>query len=111
MFSNYFKVALSNLFKNKFYAFINVFGLSIGISFFLLIALYAMVLFVSFLIASPLAWYIMKKWLEDYADRIHISGWVFAMTGLSVMVIALATIASQAIRAAMANPIKSLRSE
>jgi ABC-type antimicrobial peptide transport system permease subunit len=66
---------------------------------------------IAFLIASPLAWYFMNKWLQDYVYRINISWWVFAAGGLASIFIALATISFQAIKAAVANPVKSLRTE
>ncbi|HXR85058.1 MAG TPA: ABC transporter permease [Hanamia sp.] len=67
--------------------------------------------FIAFLIASPVAWYIMNHWLSDFAYRINISAWIFIAAGLLALVIALGTISFQAIKAAMANPVKSLRSE
>jgi ABC-type antimicrobial peptide transport system permease subunit len=66
---------------------------------------------IAFLIATPLAWYFMNKWLQDYAYRIDISWWLFAVGGLVAIIIALATISFQAIKAAVANPVKSLRTE
>ena len=63
------------------------------------------------LIASPLAWYIMQRWLQDFAYRITISGWVFAGAGMAALLIALFTVSFQAIRAAVANPVKSLQAE
>jgi ABC-type antimicrobial peptide transport system permease subunit len=66
---------------------------------------------IAFLIATPLAWYFMNKWLQDYAYRIDISWWLFAAGGLVAIIIALATISFQAIKAAVANPVKSLRTE
>ncbi|MDP4132004.1 MAG: ABC transporter permease, partial [Bacteroidota bacterium] len=66
---------------------------------------------ISFLIASPLAWYVMNKWLQDYANRIDIHWAIFLFAGAFVFIIALATISFQAIRAAVANPVKSLRTE
>jgi ABC-type antimicrobial peptide transport system permease subunit len=66
---------------------------------------------IAFLIATPLAWYFMNKWLQDYAYRINISWWLFAAGGLAAIIIALATISFQAIKAAVANPVKSLRTE
>jgi ABC-type antimicrobial peptide transport system permease subunit len=66
---------------------------------------------IAFLIATPLAWYFMNKWLQDYVYRINISWWLFAAGGLVAMVIALATISFQAVKAAIANPVKSLRTE
>jgi putative ABC transport system permease protein len=66
---------------------------------------------ISMLIASPIAWYIMNKWLEDFAYRAQITWVVFAFTGIATLLIAFATISFQSIKAAMANPVKSLRSE
>ncbi len=62
-------------------------------------------------IATPLAWWAMNKWLEDYYYRVDISWWVFALAGLLAIIIAIATICFQAIKAAIANPVKSLRTE
>ena len=66
---------------------------------------------IALLIASPVAWYFMHKWLENFAYRISISWWVFGLAGLFAIVIALLTISFQAIKAALANPVKNLRSE
>ena len=65
----------------------------------------------SIVIASPIAYYFMDGWLQDFAYKISISWWVFVFTALLSVVIALTTIGLQAIRAAMANPVKSLRTE
>ena len=62
-------------------------------------------------IATPVAWYIMNRWLQDFAYRINISWWMFLIAGLIAIIIALITISFQAIRAATANPVKSLRTE
>jgi putative ABC transport system permease protein len=70
----------------------------------------SMVVF-AILIAVPLAWWMMNKWLEDFAYRIEIQWWMFAIVGLLAMVIALATVSFQVVRAARANPIDALRSE
>jgi putative ABC transport system permease protein len=66
---------------------------------------------VSILIASPLAYLAMNKWLQNYAYRIQINGWIFLIAGVVAVLIAVATISFQAIKAAMANPVKSLRTE
>jgi len=66
---------------------------------------------ISFLIAAPLSWWAMYKWLQDYTYRVPIHWWVFAAACLLSVVIALLTVSYQAIRAATANPVKSLRSE
>lgn len=62
-------------------------------------------------IAFPIAWWAMNKWLQDFAYRISISWWVFAAAALAALVIALFTISFQAIRAAIANPVNSLKTE
>jgi len=66
---------------------------------------------IAFVIATPIAWYYMHKWLQDYVYRISISWWIFVAGGLVAVFIALATISFQAIKAASANPVRSLRSE
>lgn len=65
----------------------------------------------AFIIAAPLAWWAMNKWLEDFAYRTTISWWIFAACGMSMMIIALLTLGMQTIRSATANPVKSLRTE
>jgi putative ABC transport system permease protein len=66
---------------------------------------------ISVIIASPIAWYVMNKWLQDFAYKPPISWEVFAITAIVALMIALATISFQAIKAAIANPVKSLRTE
>ncbi|HLY69787.1 MAG TPA: ABC transporter permease [Puia sp.] len=66
---------------------------------------------IAIVIASPLAWYAMQKWLEDFAYQIQISWWMFALAGLLAILIALLTVSLQTIRAAISNPVKSLRTE
>jgi ABC-type antimicrobial peptide transport system permease subunit len=66
---------------------------------------------IAFVIATPIAWYYMHGWLQDYVYRINISWWIFFAGGIVAIVIALATVSFQAIRAAVANPVKSLRTE
>jgi len=63
------------------------------------------------LIALPLSWFTINKWLQDYAYRVEISWWIFLVAVVLALVIALVTISFQAIKAAVANPIKSLRTE
>ena len=63
------------------------------------------------LIALPLSWFAINKWLQDYAYRVEISWWIFLVAVILALVIALVTISFQAIKAAVANPIKSLRTE
>jgi putative ABC transport system permease protein len=63
------------------------------------------------LIACPVAWFSVHKWLQDYAYRINISGWTFLLIVFVALIIAFITVSFQAIRAAVANPVKSLRTE
>ena len=62
-------------------------------------------------ISSPLAWYLMHKWLQDFAYRVNIHWYTIVVAGLVAMVIAIATISFQAIKVAVANPVRSLKSE
>jgi len=66
---------------------------------------------VALIIAFPVAWWIMGKWLDNYVYRISISWWMFALAGILALLVALFTVSSQAIKAALTNPVKSLRSE
>ncbi|HMH22243.1 MAG TPA: ABC transporter permease [Puia sp.] len=67
--------------------------------------------FISLLIASPIAWFAMDKWLQGFGYRIAISFWIFLASGALAIAIALLTVSYQALRAARANPVRSLRSE
>jgi len=66
---------------------------------------------IAFIIAAPLSWWGMNRWLENFAYRTNISWWIFAVCGVLMMIIALLTLSIQTIRSAMANPVKSLRTE
>ena len=66
---------------------------------------------VSFIVAFPVAWIVMNNWLEDFAYRIHIRWWIFAVAGFLAIIIAILTVSIQALKAAVANPVKSLRTE
>jgi putative ABC transport system permease protein len=63
------------------------------------------------IIASPIAWYISNKWLQDFAYRIDIQWWVFAVTGAAALLVAAVTVSVQSTKAALANPVKSLKTE
>jgi putative ABC transport system permease protein len=66
---------------------------------------------IAFLLASPVCWLLMNKWLENFAYRINITWWIFLVSGTLAVLIAFITISYQAIKAAIANPVKSLRTE
>ncbi len=66
---------------------------------------------ISTIVASPLAWYSMSKWLQSFAYRVDIHWWVFALAGAAAIAIAFVTMSVQSIKAATANPAKSLKSE
>jgi putative ABC transport system permease protein len=66
---------------------------------------------IAIVIASPIAWFAMNKWLQSFAYRIPVSWWMFVVAGLIAIVIALITVSFQAIKAALMNPVKSLRTE
>jgi len=66
---------------------------------------------ISAVIAIPIAWFFMNKWLDDFAYRINISLWVFVLAALAAIIIAMATICLQVVKAAIANPVRSLRTE
>jgi putative ABC transport system permease protein len=67
--------------------------------------------FLSFLIAFPLAWYFMDQWLQDFAYRVSISWTIFLFAGVAALAVALLTISFQAVKAALANPVRNLRTE
>lgn len=66
---------------------------------------------IAFLVAAPIGWYLMNRWLEDFAYRIELEWWFFGAAGLSMTGVALVTVASHSMKAALANPVKSLRME
>ncbi len=66
---------------------------------------------IALFIASPVAWYFMNQWLQGFAYRIPVSGWVFIFAGMTALLIAIITVSFQSIKAAIANPVKNLRAE
>lgn len=72
---------------------------------------FVMLVIISCVIAIPIAWYVLHQWLQQYEYRTPISWWIFTIAGLGAMAIALLTVSFQAIKAAVTNPVKSLRSE
>ncbi|HJP64080.1 MAG TPA: ABC transporter permease [Mucilaginibacter sp.] len=88
-----------------------VLGASAGNIVYLFTKEFIVLIAIAFTIATPIAWYYMHQWLQDYVYRIQVSWWLFAAGGLAAIIIALTTISFQAMRAALANPVKSLRNE
>ncbi len=88
-----------------------VLGASSGSIVYLFSKEFILLIAIAFVVASPIAWYFMHKWLQDYPFRINISWWIFIAGGLASVVIALITVSFQAIRAAITNPVKTLRTE
>jgi putative ABC transport system permease protein len=72
---------------------------------------FVLMVVIAVFIASPIAWYFMNQWLDGFAYRIQISGWVFVLAGITALLITLLTVIFQALKAAIANPIKNLRTE
>ncbi|MBD0260029.1 MAG: ABC transporter permease, partial [Cytophagales bacterium] len=66
---------------------------------------------IALVVALPLAWFLVQKWLQNYSVRTEVNGWVFAGVGVAALLIALGTVSFHSIRAALANPVKALRSE
>jgi putative ABC transport system permease protein len=88
-----------------------VLGASVFIIWRLLSKDFVLLVLISMVISIPLAYYAMSNWLQDYSYRTNITWWIFAATGLGAVAITLVTVSFQAIKAALANPVKSLRSE
>jgi len=88
-----------------------VMGASVQHVLFLLSKDFLLLVVVAFALAIPVTWAVMHNWLQDFAYRINIKWWVFGIAGLMAVLIAVITISFQAVKAAIANPVKSLRTE
>lgn len=88
-----------------------VLGASVGGILGLLSAEFTRLVVISFVIAAPLAWWMMSRWLQDFAYRTTLSWWIFMVAGLATFLIALVTVSFQSLKAAMSDPVKSLRAE
>jgi ABC-type antimicrobial peptide transport system permease subunit len=87
----------------------------LGASVFSIVALmskdFSRLVIISFLVSAPLAWWLLTKYLERYPIRTELQWWIFPLTGAIALVFALIMVTTQSLRAAHANPVKSLRSE
>jgi putative ABC transport system permease protein len=72
---------------------------------------FTILIFVAFLVAAPVAWYMMNMWLDNFVFKIDMNAWIFIPAIIASMIIAWITVGFKAIRAALANPIRSLRNE
>jgi putative ABC transport system permease protein len=88
-----------------------VLGASVGSIVMLLSKDFLKLVLIALVIASPLAWYTMHQWLQEFAYRIELSPWIFVLTSLLAVGIALLTVSFHSIKAALMNPVKSLRAE
>jgi putative ABC transport system permease protein len=88
-----------------------VLGASVSSITTLLSADFIKLVLIAIFISSPVAWYAMNKWLQGYTYHTPVQWWVFAAAGLGAVLIALLTVSSQAIKAALANPVKSIKTE
>lgn len=88
-----------------------ILGASIGGIIFMLFKDFIKLIIIALLITSPMSWWLMHNWLQNFAYRISIPLWIFIISGLTAVAIALLTISFQSVKAAIANPVKNLRSE
>lgn len=88
-----------------------VLGASVGSIVALMSKDFLKLVLIALLIATPIAWFLMKSWLNDFAYRIEMQWWMFALAGLLALLIAFLTVGSQSFKAALTDPVKSLRSE
>ena len=90
-------------------------GSTLGASLSQLMALFAQdflkLIMIAFLIAAPIGWFAMRAWLQDFAYKVDISWWVFVLAGAGSLLVAIVTLSYEAFKTAIANPVKSLRSE
>jgi putative ABC transport system permease protein len=137
MFKNYLIVAFRNFWRKKVFSLINVTGLAIGIivviyttmqrtkeigvrkvlgaSVLQIVSLlskdFMQLVLLAFVITTPVAWWAMHKWLQNYAYRTTINWWIFGLCRMAMILIALLTLSFQTIKSAITNPVKSLRTE
>jgi putative ABC transport system permease protein len=97
--------------RNKEIGIRKILGASVANIVTMLSADFIKLVFIAILIAFPLAWCIMYKWLQNFAYRVNIHWWILAIAGIIALLIAFITVSFQSIKAALANPVKSLRND
>lgn len=103
--------AYSTLKRTKEIGIRKVLGASVSSVVLLLTKDFIRIIVIAIVIATPIAWYLVNKWLQDFTYRVDVNWWLFAFVGITAILIALLTVSFQAIKAAIANPVKSLRTE
>lgn len=88
-----------------------VVGASVGSIVYLLSRQFMLLVAWAFLLSAPLSWLFVHRWLQGFAYRLDSYWWIFALAGLSALIIVMATVSAQAVKAALANPVNSLRAE
>ena len=88
-----------------------ILGASVRSISFLIAKEFMLLIFISILVATPVSWFVMNKWLADFPYRIIIAPWMFLLVALAAFILAVTTIGFNTVRAAMQNPVKNLRSE
>ena len=120
MLITYFKTAWRGIVRNKVYSGLNIFGLAVGRKVLgasaaqvvvLLMRDFVWLVGISCLIATPLAFYFLERWLEGYYYRIHVGPGVFVLSTVGAFCITVVTISFQSLKAAWMNPVESLRAE
>ncbi len=107
MFKNYLKIAWRNLSRNR--------GFLLGVSIQQLLLIiskeFLKLVLIAFVIAVPLTWWFMHNWLQKNEYRVNISLWIFGIAGTVILLLTLVVLSANTMRAAIANPVKSLRTE
>lgn len=110
MLKNYLKVAFRSLLRQKTYSIINI-RASVSNVVILLSKDFTKLILIAFVLTVPVAWYVMATWLDEFVFRITLGIGVFLVTGGAALTTSWLTVSYQSIRAAIANPVKSLRNE
>ena len=108
MIKNYFKIAVRNILRHKAYSILNISGLAIGMACSILILLWVQN---ELSYAVPVSWLAINNWLKGFAYHINVGWTIFLVASLAALLIAWATVSYESVKAAITNPVKSLRTE